>query len=324
MDENRGRTAVPLDHGRRPIGPSTGKRQRAATGIDERPSLWKPVTDLQRRVADRPGQLPPEGPGSGLAKLQHQIGDPCTLPRTEEEACQQHARDDDHRNLVGEQRRQAGLLGRDHEVNDRARGEHETQPGRGLQRNQAHPAGRANHPRVFVAAHTEQQRGEQDRGGFALPDRRDDRRGVEDGDRRAGNPRRPPATRIREQKLEQRPAVQVESMSSRPRHDAHADSGEVPEEPGEARGRHQDTRAALRAPDRRDEPAADQAPADSQIRDPVAGITPAVSAPLRGQADRGGYRQDQEPALHRTPKPIRAASAFPDNSLFEMNPRADA
>src|SRR5580692_12974242 len=112
-------------------------------------------------------------------------------------------------------------------------------------------------------------------------------------------------------------------MSGHPRHDAYANSGEVPEEPGEARGRHQNTRAALRAPDRRDEPAADQAPADRQIRDPVPGITPAVSAPLRSQTDRGGYGQDQEPALHRTLKPIRAASAFPESSLFEMNPRAD-
>jgi hypothetical protein len=207
VDQDRGRTAVPLDHGRRPTGPSTGQRQRGAAGIDERPSLGKPVTDLKRRVADRPGQLPAQGPGPGLAKLQHQIGDPCALPRTEEEACQQRTRDDDHRNLVGEQRRQAGLLGLNHEVNDRARGEYETQPGRALQRNQAHPAGWANRPRVFVAAHTGQQRGEQDRGGFALPDWRDDRRSVEDGDRRAGKARRPPSTRIREQKLEKRSAV---------------------------------------------------------------------------------------------------------------------
>lgn len=40
-------------------------------------------------------------------------------------------------------------------------------------------------------------------------------------------------------------------------------------------------------------------------------------------APRDGCRQEQEPALHRTVKPIRAASAFPDSSLFEMNPRAD-
>ena len=214
------------------------------------------------------------------------------------------------------------LLGRGHEVDNCDRGQHQAQPGRGLQRDQVHPSGRANRPRVFVAAHDGQQCGEQDRGGFALPDGRDDRRSVEDGDRRAGNPRRPSATRIREQELEKRTAVQVESMSSRPRDDAHADSGEVPEEPGEARGRHQDTRTTLRAPSRRDEPAADQAPADRQIRDPVTGIAPAVSAPLGSQADRGGSWQDQEPALHRTLKPTRAASAFPDSSLFEMNPRA--
>jgi hypothetical protein len=111
-------------------------------------------------------------------------------------------------------------------------------------------------------------------------------------------------------------------MSGRPRHDGRTDSGEVSEEPGEARSRHQDARAALRAPGRRDEPAADQAPADRQVRDPVSGITPAESGQLGGKADRDGYRQDQEPALHRTFKPIMAASAFPDSSLFGMNPRA--
>ena len=323
MDEDRRRKPIPLDHGRRPIGPRPGKRHRVAIGIHEHPRLRKPVTDLEGRVADRPGQFPPEGHRSCVAKLQHEIGDLCPLYRTEEQARQQDARNDDHRNLVGEQRRPAGLLGRGHEVDNCDRGQHQAQPGRGLQRDQVHPSGRANRPRVFVAAHDGQQCGEQDRGGFALPDGRDDRRSVEDGDRRAGDPRGPPATRIREQKLEERAAIQVQSMSGHPRHDAHADSGEVSEEPGEARGRHQDTRAALRALGRRDQPAADQVPADRQIRDPVPGVAPAVSGLLGGQAQRDGHRQDQEPALHRAFKPIRAASAVPDSSLFEMNPRAD-
>jgi hypothetical protein len=112
-------------------------------------------------------------------------------------------------------------------------------------------------------------------------------------------------------------------MSGRPRHDGHADSGEVSEEPGEARGRHQDTGTTLRVPYRRDDSAADQAPADSQVRNPVPGVAPAESGLLGGQAEHDGYREDQEPALHRTFKPIRAASAVPDSSLFEMNPRAD-
>jgi hypothetical protein len=188
MDENRCRTAFPLHNGRGPAGPGIGKRQPAPVGVYECRGPRQPVADLQRRVAHCPGQFFPQGPGPGLAELDHEIGDRCPLPRAEQEARHEHARDDDQRHLVREQRRQAGPCRRDEQVGYRARGEHETQDGGGPQRDQAHPAGRAHHPGAVVAAHPEQQRGEQDRGGFVLPDRRDDRRGVEDGDRRAGDP----------------------------------------------------------------------------------------------------------------------------------------
>ena len=142
-----------------------------ALGVDEHRPVGQPVADLKRRVAQRPGQLPTDCVRADLAELDDQVGDRRPLPRGDQETRQQAAGKDAQRHLVHEQRRTADLLRRQQQTSCRGSRKHQAQPGSGLQRDQAGPSGPANRPNILACADRHQQRGQQDGGGLALPDR---------------------------------------------------------------------------------------------------------------------------------------------------------
>jgi hypothetical protein len=109
VNQGGDRLALALHDGHRAARTGVGQGEHAALGVDEPRPVRQPVADLERRVAERPSQLPAKRARPCLAQFDDQVGHGRLLPWADQQTRQQIAGKHAERHLIHKQRCTADL-----------------------------------------------------------------------------------------------------------------------------------------------------------------------------------------------------------------------
>ena len=209
MHQHRDRLAVSVDSGDRAVRPRRRQHERAPGRIDV--AAIEPVANLEAGIAERVGERVAESAGARwprsttrsvtFARAHGSVSSPSRARRRAPE-----------RALVHEQRRVLHRRGLGGEPRERVPRQHGDEEPRGPERGEPLPALPAERSDVAMARDEHEQRAQRERRDFARPDR------LERARRRIRSPRprdravAQASGRIRQDEVDQRPAVQVQEL----------------------------------------------------------------------------------------------------------------
>ncbi len=209
VDERGKWLPVPFDKGYRTRPARLGEFDPVSRGVDVDLGSGKPVTDSQRRVAERSCKRVPQRARRHASELDHEIPHGRPFPRRTQELHEQPDRDSDERQLVAQQYRLVRVTGREDDSGQSARGKHAGERGRRL--HDRHPCTALHSYRSEIAPNRDryEQGSEKDRRDLASTGCGHERRRVADRDAHTVDAGASSADGIGENAVDERAAVEI-------------------------------------------------------------------------------------------------------------------